>query len=120
MFSVKKGANYGVDELLNDYGSWIFFMKYFFDLFIVNKSNQSHDGLLILDTWKRLSLILKFKKFEQCFDEEMIVESQLNSNNSQLNIDESLLSKYQVFFASNSLEFVNNFTINNKNSENVR
>lgn len=106
--------------MLNDYGSWIFFMKYFFDIFVVNKSNQSHDGLLILDTWKRLSSVLKFKKCDQYFDEEMIVESQLNPDNNQFSVDENFLSKYQEFFVTNSLEFVNNFTVNNKNSENVR
>lgn len=116
----KNSVDYSVDELLNDYSTWIFLMKYFFDIFMSHKSNQSNDGSLILDTWKHLSFILKFKSLNESIDEDMIVESQFSSTIKQIDIDPGLLSKYQDFFVFNSIDFVNNFNVNNKNTENVR
>ncbi|RNA45198.1 telomere-associated RIF1 [Brachionus plicatilis] len=115
----KKSVDYSQNDLLNDYGTWILLMKYFFDIFMTNKSNQSNDGAFILDTWKHLSCLTQFKSFTESTDDDMIVESQFNQSSiKQVDINSSFLSKYQEFFVTNSLDFVNNFIVNSKNGEN--
>lgn len=114
--------NYPIQELMNDQTTWMFLMKYFFDILMTQKSNQGNDGILLVETWKEMAKLLDLdiqSYLPENDDEEMIMESQFTGSKKQ-DLKLENLQNYRSLFVSSSVDFVNNFPASSKNTDNVR
>ncbi|CAF0955839.1 unnamed protein product [Brachionus calyciflorus] len=119
---VGTNLNYGLNELLNDRVTWMFIMKYFFDIFMTQKLNQSNDGLIILETWKQMAKLLhldvRIDSMVLVDDEDdAIMDSQFQSS-KEPEIKKELLKEYKNYFVQNSIDYVNNYVVSTKQGEN--
>lgn len=99
---------------------WLNMLKYFFEITMTSKSNQSNDGLLIVETWKNIcemfSLNYRGETDEKIELDDIIMETQ----NCDQAFPKENLKELIEYFLTASLDFVNNLNPSNKNSDNVK
>lgn len=108
---VNEDKYYKIKSSLSNTSTWMYLLKYFFVVILKKASlNQS----LVIQTWKKLYELLKLTSCDYSESRKVLTDEMTAE---EADYDEKEFNELAEYFLRNSIEYVNNYQVSNKNQD---